>query len=125
MPAERNKANDCPHNAGLVCEPHTRNCKTCGWSPEVSEARRKARGGPIRPKQVQEPAPAEPEKKERFRNWVGAERPERSVVCTVCERTFTTRAGRASYCSKDCREKAHKERRKEAKAIDKGKAATI
>lgn len=41
MPAERNKATDCPHNTGLVCDPSTRNCKTCGWSPEVDAQRRK------------------------------------------------------------------------------------
>jgi hypothetical protein len=123
------RVTDCPHNSGLICEPDARNCKTCGWSPEVSEARRKALRESTKPKQVQEPEESiEPDK--TFRNYVGAERPERTTTCTRCGKTFRTRAPRVLYCE-SCRgiaqaetikrstEKA-KQRREEAKALDKG-----
>ena len=41
MRPEKNKATDCPYNVGLMCEPRTRVCKNCGWSPEVDARRRK------------------------------------------------------------------------------------
>lgn len=29
----------CPHNEGVVCWPSERICETCGWDPNVAEAR--------------------------------------------------------------------------------------
>lgn len=30
---------DCPNNGGVACNPKTRDCKKCGWNPEVAKAR--------------------------------------------------------------------------------------
>lgn len=29
----------CCHNEGVSCSPYNRHCETCGWNPEVAEAR--------------------------------------------------------------------------------------
>ena len=29
----------CPHNGGVQCRPQERNCKNCGWDPDVAQNR--------------------------------------------------------------------------------------
>lgn len=31
----------CPHNSAVYCKNKEKPCKTCGWNPEVQEARLK------------------------------------------------------------------------------------
>lgn len=126
MGAERNKATDCPHNVGLVCDPCERDCKTCGWSPEVDARRRKTLREGLHGKTVNAPPPSEPRPKQK------REYKEHTVVCTVCGAEFVTAApGRVKYC-KVCavnvrreQNKLNQQKRKEAASIDKGKAQTI
>lgn len=130
MPAERNKATDCPHNVGLTCDPCERDCKTCGWSPEVDAQRRAAlRSG-------ENPLRSQPAKREKERKAYTYTAPMLTKVCKLCGEKFETRRSLARYCP-DCKsdgtlqeainEKRRNDyhRKKEAASHDKGKTPKV
>lgn len=132
MGAERNKATDCPHNVGLTCDPCERDCKTCGWSPEVDAQRRAALRSGENPLKIQ-PAKREKERKAYTTTYTA---PILTKLCKLCGEKFETRGNRTLYCP-DCRSngalrKLANERRrneyhrqKEAASHDKGKTPKV
>lgn len=97
MGAERNKATDCPHNVGLVCDPCGRDCVTCGWSPEVDARRRQT----LREQGVRANArKALPRVKKQ--NYHTAH----TKVCEHCGESFDTPYAKVKYCCEECRSAA-------------------
>lgn len=130
MPAERNKATDCPHNVGLVCDPCERDCKTCGWSPEVDAQRRAALRSGENPLKIQFA------KRTKERKICTYTVPTLTKVCKLCGQKFETHGNRARYCP-NCqsdgtlqeftneRRREYYRRKKEAETNDKGKTPQV
>ena len=129
MGAQSNSIYDCPHNAGLRCEPCGRDCKTCGWTPEGDARRRTAlRGGKTPPPKSQ---PAS-EVKRRGYNYTA---PKLTKVCKICGTEFETHSHRALYCPickstimeerERERQRAYYHRKKEEASHDKGKTPKV